>query len=226
MPLQPSTLPVGVCYASEQERLNSFAGNLHAILDGQAFYNFGDTVPAVEFQSYPWFRTVDYRWYTYDGGWISANPEQSEYVRRLFVGTLAQLILYDGGDNTPLSDRSGPMWEEDTAFQGRSPIGPGTLPTSGAAVTVATNYGADQHTLVATELPATIPMTVPANDWGSGAPSPATFRLLADDQEVDPSPINISSDFTIAGGDQPHNNLGPVRGCYIIKRTSRVYYKI
>lgn len=225
LPLQPSSLPPGICYASEQDRLNSYADNLHAILNGQSFYNFGDTVPAVELQSYPWFRTVDYRWYTYDGGWISANPEQSEYVRRLFVGTLAQLILYDGGDNTPLSDRSGPMWEEDVAFQGRSPIGPGALPTSGTAVVVATNYGADQATLLANQLPASINLTVGTNDYGEPPMNPTSFRLLSDDQDVD-GQRDQTSTFTNPGGGQPVNTLTPVRGAYVIRRTARVYYKV
>lgn len=225
LPLQPSSLPPGVCYASEQERLSSYAANLHAILNGQAFYNFGDAVPAVEFQSYPWFRTIDYRWYIYDGAWISANPEQSTDVRRLFVGSLTDLLTYDGGDNTPLSDRSGPMWTEDTDFQGRSPIGPGNLPTSGDPIVVATNYGADQATLLATQLPASIDLTVSTNDYGEPPFNVTGFRLLSDNQDVDGQRDQTSS-YVNPGGGQPLDTLTPVRGAYVIRRTARIFYKV
>lgn len=226
LPILPGTLPPSSCFATEQERLVAFAANLQAQLDGQAFYNFGDTKPTPANQGYPWLRTQDMRWYLFSGQWITPNPETSAFIRRLFVGTTVDLQTYDGGDAGVPSDRSGPMWEVDTAFEGRSPMGPGTLPLSGTVVTVANNFGADEHSLSVTELPTPIPLVGLMNDWGSGPTTPAPFRILADDAYVDGT-INVSTNFDIVGGGQGHNSLGPVRGCYVIKRVlTRLFYAV
>lgn len=225
LPLIPGTLPAGVCYSSEQERLSDFAANLQAQLDGATFFNYGNTKPAVEFNGFPWLRTTDMRWYYFSGDWLSPNPETSAFVRRLFVGSTVDLQTYDGGDTDPVGASSGPMWEVDTDFEGKSPMGPGTLPLSGTIVTVANDFGVDQVALTALQLPTPIPLIGTTNNWGSGATTPAPFRLLSDDNYVDGT-VNVSTDFSITGGGQRHENLHPVRGTYVIKRTARLNYKI
>src|SRR5688572_10156107 len=115
LPILAGSLPPGICLTgpdAEQNRMVAFAENMEAQLEaGQSFYNFGDTKPAVEFNAYPWLRTIDMRWYYYSGGWISpVNYDAND--RRWYAGTLVQLQTYDGGDLGAPSDRSGPMWVE------------------------------------------------------------------------------------------------------------------
>lgn len=226
LPIIPGTLPVGVCYASEQARLNGFAAQLQSRLDGMAFYNFGSSKPDVAYNAYPWLRTTDMRWYYFDGIWISPNLETSTFARRLFVGTTTDLQTYDGGDATVPSDRSGPMWEVDTDFAGRIPMGPGTLPTFSAVVAVGQNYGSDAVTLNNTQIPATIPgLEVLTNAWDNGGPVGGTERLLSD-VPFGSGTQTIASTYTNPSGGEPHENTPQVRGCYIIKRTNRLYYAI
>jgi len=142
LPILPSQLPAGYCFTSWQATLNDFSAAQNALLPGSTFYNFGPDVPAPEFEAFPWLRSIDMRWYVFDGNWISPNPETSADVRRLFVGNPATIAAYDGGDSGAASDRSGPMWEIDPQFADFIPIGVGTI-----VPTVATTGGAKQATL-------------------------------------------------------------------------------
>lgn len=69
--------------------------------------------------------------YKYDGsangvgGWVKpvyVHPN----VRLIYTGTEADLAFFDGGDNNPPGDWSGPMWEIDSTFEFRFPLGAGT----------------------------------------------------------------------------------------------------
>lgn len=147
LPILPGTLPPGVCYPDEQTRLVAFAENMSAQLDGSAYYNYGSTQPSVENQGYPWLNTNDGRWYTFVGRWRTPS-NYSTGERRWWAGSLADLVTYDGGES------GDPMWEEDTDFQGRSPMGPGAIPSANPSktLTVGENYGEGAHTMTEAEL--------------------------------------------------------------------------
>lgn len=234
LPLQPGTLPSGACYTTEQERLVAFAGQLWAVLNGQAFFSFGPDKPDPEFNSYPWFNTTLGIWFTYSGGWIAPNPEQSQLVRRIWTGSDgAPLQAYDGGDGNAPSDRSGPMWEVDTDFAARFPVGPGTFPNT-TVVAVGGTGGEDEHVLTDEEVPDT--SVVPLD--GNGDVYTTNQRFQKSGEVTALSFTN--GDFTgtdsggrmtdvlakVDGGGEGHNNLPPYIGTYFIKRTSRVYYLI
>lgn len=224
LPLTPGTLPAGVCYGTEQARLNGFAENLFARLDGSAIYSFGDTKPAPEFNAYPWLRSTDMRWYRFDGNWISPNPETSAFVRRLFTGTTIDLQTYDGGDAGVPSDRGGPMWEVDADFAARFLVAPGTFAASGA-VAVGGIGGADKVTLTQAELPPILNGIT--NNWSNTNYDPTTLRLLADDHSENSGTIDASITLNNPAGGQPHNNLPPYRGVYLIKRVlTRLFYAV
>lgn len=221
LPLIPGTLVPGVCYSDEQTRLNAYAEALSAQLPGQAFYNYGDSVPAVENNAYPWLRTTDGLWYRFSGSWISpVGPAYDVSVRRLWVGSLLLLRTYDGGDTDPASDRSGPMWVEDTDFQGRSPMGPGAISGSDPAKTLAVveNHGAGANTLVSGNVPEHLhAVKYSTSTSGTGFPSVGdgsthdkTFNTELSGGSATPTPIN---------------NVHPVRGCFIIKWSGRLYRK-
>lgn len=233
LPIQPGNLLPGVCYDSEQERLVDFAANMQAILSGQAFYNYGSTKPAAELNAYPWFRTTDGRWYFYSGGWITPNPEQSLLVRRIWVGDLTQLQSYDGGDTGSPSDRSGPMWEVDSAFAGRAPVGVGSLDPSGTAVAVLGTGGKDQVTLTDAMMPTTAIVPLDSNN------NPISDRTVQKSGDSFGLPFQ-NGDFSgsgsggrmtdvnlrINGGGGAAPTMPPYIGTYFIKRTARVYYLI
>jgi hypothetical protein len=227
--IRPGTLPPGVCYTSEQTRLVAFAENMQAVLEsGMAFYNYGASVPAPEFQDYPWFRTVDGLWYTYSGDWISQRPkkDQDPNTRILYVGTLVALQTYDGGDTNPPSDRSGPMWEEDTTFRGRSPIGVGAIPDSDPPVTLALlqEHGAGSHEQTVAQLPAHTHPPIDADVDGFWMHRTTS---VGGNGNVGASPDSQRVSTTGAtGGGEEFPIVHPVLACYVAKPTARLYYKV
>lgn len=239
LPILPGELPPGYCFSTWQQTLVDFADNMSASLEaGMAFYNFGSSVPAPEFQGYPWLRSTDMRWYRYDGNWIApVNYDLNE--RRLFTGSLVDLQTYDGGDTGVPSDRSGPMWEEDTAFRGRSPMGPGLIsgsdPASPKTLALSESYGEGSHVLTEPELPTVSPVVdfAPATK-----PNFTGYVALSGISTVDAGtssgPIayalpGITSPGLVVtpfGSDDPHQTVHPVFGIFIIKWTGRAYRKI
>lgn len=230
LPLQSGTLPPGICYTTEQERLVAFAENLETKLDGLAFYNIGTTKPAAANNAYPWFRTTDYRWYVYSGGWISLNPDRDPNIRRLWVGDITQLESYDGGDNGAPSDRSGPMWEVDADFAAKFLVGPGVF-AGGTAVAVGQDVGADELTLLAANLP---PADVVPLDATGIATANRSFQKSGtvtglSSQNGDFSGQQSGGLMTdvlarIDGQSTPLEIIPPARGIYVIKATGRLYY--
>lgn len=219
LPLQPGTLAPGVCFASEQERLLAFAEALRAILSGQTYFNYGSSTPAPENNAYPWFRTTDGIWYTYSGAWISpVGPEYHVSVRRLWVGSLASLPTYDGGDAGAASDRSGPMWVEDTDFIGRSPMHPGAIPAANPAktLTVGENFGDPSHVNVIGEMVEhQHAMKFDTSQSGGGYPA-----ILGNGAN---NTLTFNTEKAGATSPSPFNLVHPVRGCYIIKWSGRAY---
>lgn len=227
--LQAGTLPVGACYTDEQTRLVAYADHLKAVLNGQTFFNYGSTAPDPEFRSYPWLRTTDMRWYEYVGVWRSP-VNYSPFDRRLFSGTLTDLQTYDGGDTNAPSPTSGPMWVEDTDAIGRSPMHPGAIPTSNPAKTlnVGEAYGEGAHALIATELPAVLPLTanLPGHRTNLEAGAPQWLCPTGSGGTVGttPSTEDATITFNNTNGDVAHQTTHPVIGRYTIKWSGRLYY--
>jgi hypothetical protein len=245
LPLQAADWPQGVCPATFQEQLNQIAALLKAVLPGQAFYNFGPTKPGVEFQDYPWFRTTDGRWYYFSGVWRAPNNYDGN-ERRIFMGTEAQLAVYDGGDTGTPSPTTGPMWVVDTDFNGRSPIGVGDIPGTDPVKTLALdeNYGDGQHTL--TEVEGGVGSHThafgkvnPGNDDAYfskvGARTVAGytgFYISGDNGNLEP-PLTQADLFTLPPGSDgagvtpvPFSVVHPVKAVNIIKPSGRLFYTV
>jgi len=228
--LTAPSLPANYCPASYQKLANDIIGGTQATFNstiGNSFFNFGPTYPAINNRIYPWL-DENGQWWIYDQGfWLRKNiVAASGYDRRIFVGTTTDLLSYDGGDGTATATTlTGPMWEVDTEFEARFPVGVGAFVASGAVAvlgkTTSTSIaGEDQHTLTVPEMPKhTHSMTWDSNDTSGGD----QLNTLYYGPEAN-IPNNMIKDTGSTGGDVAHNNLPPFYGVYFIKRTSRVYY--
>ena len=227
--LTAPSLPVNYCPASYQKLANEIIGGTQATFNstiGNSFFNFGPTYPAINNRIYPWL-DENGQWWIYDQGfWLRKNPVTAAYERRIYVGTTTDLLSYDGGDGTATATiLTGPMWEVDTEFEARFPVGVGAFAASGAVAvqgkTTSTSVaGEDQHLLTTAEIPShTHSMTWDSQDTAGGN-QPKTL-YLGPDANV---PNDITKNTGSTGGDTAHNNLPPFYGVYFIKRTIRVYY--
>ncbi len=238
LPIINGTLNAGVCFASEQARLNAFTSVMNAVLNGETFLNVGDTKPSVENQGRPWIYTVDGRIYFFSGKWKSPVQNPSPFDVRLFKGSLVDLQTYDGGDTGTPSTESGPMWVEDTDFIGRSPMHPGLIPetvsTFAHTLLVGENYGDGSHVQTTQELAvhAHFPDATKADGFlgHAVAGAPATFNVTGGGDT-----INMAQTGTAGGNGltpsvtQAMNWVHPVRGLYCIRRSNnpmRVWYVI
>lgn len=167
--------------------------------------------------------------------WPHLSPASGS-ERRLWVGTLVALESYDGGSAGTVGAASGPMWEEDTAFRDRIPIGVG--PTLAPAVV--TNYGDSnaQYTLVENDIPRHSFFTARQAGNNTGAPylgaansmayqgggmANENYNLL--DAIAAGKTANVGPTNEYGGSPQtPLNFLNPVRALYVIQRTARIYY--
>jgi microcystin-dependent protein len=161
----------------------------------------------------------------------------------MWVGTLNALITYDGGEVGAVSANTGPMWEEDTTYQGRSPMGPGNIPSADPAknLTVGETCGSGSVTL--TEGQGTPHIHGVGSDAGEdgvwmnyGSVSPtAAYNGTYFDQFYNTitrqfntgntSAFIITTEMLEEGtASEAHENTHPVIGTYIIKRTARVNY--
>jgi len=227
--LTAPSLPANYCPASYQKLANDIIGGTQATFNstiGNSFFNFGPTYPAINNRIYPWL-DENGQWWIYDQGfWLRKNPVTAAYERRIYVGTTTDLLSYDGGDGTATAtSTTGPMWEVDTEFEARFPVGVGAFVASGAVAvmgkaTSTSIAGEDQHTLTIPEMPKhTHSMTWDSNDTSGGD----QLNTLYYGPEAN-IPNNMIKDTGSTGGDVAHNNLPPFFGVYFIKRTIRVYY--
>lgn len=243
LPILPGALPPSYCFTSWPQTLLDFANAMNAVLPGATFFNYGDTKPAPEYQTYPWLRTTDMRWYEFVGVWRSPN-NYSPFDRRLFPGTLVELETYDGGTAGTVSPTSGPMWIEDTDFQGRSPMGPGAISGADPAKTLAAAeaYGAGSHALTEAEGGVGV-HTHAFGKYLSGAAGinyvgsftvPSYTGAVVQGLGSATGPDTTANLFTLPSGSgatgvptpTAFSVVHPVRGCYVVKPSGRQFFVV
>lgn len=237
--LTAPTLPLGYCPATYQNLALDIINGTQATFNstvGNSFFNTGASAPSVNNQIFPWLDNDGQWWIFSVGVWIRENPTPPKSgERKMWVGTISDLQAYDGGDGTatPPSIYAGAMWDVDTEFAARFPVGVGAFVASGAVAVLGTAtstsiVGEDKHTLNASEIP-----THNHNVRVETANGVTVSNLMCTDFAEKPAG-NGNNDFSwqagihvVAdnfGGGLSHNNLPPFYGVYFIKRTIRVYY--
>lgn len=229
LPLIPGTLPVGACYTNEQQRLNAYMAVSYAQLNGQTMFNYGPDVPAIENQSYPWLRTTDGLWYVYLGVWRSPRPliEQNSSYRIMWVGDEADIPTINGGTAGVATETTGPFWEKDTLFAGRSPMMPGEIPSSNPTKTLNVRevYGEGAHLQTVLELPAHSHPPLAEDATGFlGYPGVPSGNLIVNSTSGNDTASSARTGDT--GGSEAMPIIHPVYGCWILKPTIRRFYTI
>lgn len=222
LPVRTNAVPENFCFRGfNSESWPELVSLLYVTQQsGEVFWNTGNDVPSPEDRIKPWFRfnsdgTPDrlYKWA--NGSWLSKHPIPPGIVV-MWEGTEASIATLDDGENTALTEMTGPFWERVTELNAKFPIGPGTLP-GGTVLGIGDTGGVEEHTLTIAEMPA------------------HTHSIKARLQNFEPDtdsviPVATSDNTTMptesTGGGDAHTNMPPYRAIWFIRRTNRLYYRI
>ena len=241
--LYPPTLPPNYCITS----LQAFATFLFAQARGEitttssiAKIIVDANPPGPDQRDYTWGRILDGvldGWYEFkDGAWVTPHhvpPSDSSGaagLRELWTGGLTALETWDGGDSDPIGDASGPMWEEDPDFRGRILMGAGAIPDTTDTLLVSTNYGSGEITLVQANLPEALAFKGTLAGFRTNLETDDPQWLAFTDSggttgSTDPASSEVTYNLTNTGGGTAFKAIPPVRGVYMIRRTTRKYRK-
>lgn len=252
--VQWGNLAAGYAPADWQDLINQLEKIVTAYLPGSYKpVNFGNSTPSAEDQDRPWVRTnvdgsPDRTYIYFNGAWVAKNPignsaSDDSYIRQVWVGTEEQLRSYDGGDGTTdtPTDTVGAMWEVDTTFQDKIPMG--VLAATGQATTPLATAGAltDSITLTTSNLPRHR-HEVSIQDGEGDGEAEGTGDLFDADAigGFNPDGADLDWNSGAATGEVGYtryygkatpdaieiDTVPPVVGVHIIKRTARVYYTV
>jgi hypothetical protein len=246
--LTPGNIPGGTsyCFVNWQQTLIDFAQNTTISLDvsSASLILVQDSAPGPTQRGNLWHDTrVDriYRWDSTIGAWVARHPYPPDSpVRLWWTDTLVALQTFDGGDTDAEGAASGPVWIEDTEYQGKFPLHVGTLSPSSTAVALNGTGGADQLTIAQANLPSVqltvalpiigqagvgSPEAVVANTYGSTAVS-------GSGRAVDSTSSDLSGRYYAKGQAEAMGSgtaasiINPYRAGYWIKRNDvRTHYK-
>lgn len=221
------------CYTNPQQFLLDMVASLYGYLPGNySTIIVSESEPAVSDRNKMWFKLetggapTGLGFIYFGGAWVTPNREAAgSQVRRIFRGTPADVWAYDGGDGTdpatnPPTSASGAMWEVDSDFAGRFPLGVGTLQPSGTVVALGDTGGADQTTqTIATMATHNHTPPAPSNVFFTQRPSGNTVGLGG---TAFAYPESVTGD---TGDGDPMTTVSPYLSVYFIKRTARTMYK-
>lgn len=223
--LVPGTLASNCYPAAPQTLYNEMFAKGVALLGtlGKGFV-VSETEPAPADRDKIWVQidangfVVPHGLWRYGGGiWHWPHEVTTTSIERRFVeGDAAAVQLYDGGTAVAVGDATGPFWEIDANYAGRSPMGAGTIPDTTTVLAVSANFGSGQHTMTLAELVSHthVVSTPQRTRFKTDSGGPPLFG------DLDPSAAySLTSEAT--GSTTPFSMVHPVRGGNWIKRTAR-----
>lgn len=224
--LIPGTLPYADnCYPTNPQTLNAdIVTRIQAFLS-ETFPGVyvGDSAPPADQRNRIWFNTLVTKWYQWRApDWMRMYDEPANSKREMIWNdTPAALETYGGGSAGAVGSDTGPLWEIDHDFDGRTLVGPGVIPGSAPAITVALDDegGAYQQTILQANLPAV--------DLLAAIKAGQADGFDTDNSEVLGNPSSAVNDFTLhvplGGSGTPLVTQPPYRGRYVAKRTARIW---
>jgi hypothetical protein len=239
-----SSVPAGFCFQSFQNDwsflVSLLSGNLANVGN---FVNTGSATPIPANQDKYWLRdnadgTPDKIYRFTSGVWVAAHPIPPGFTMIAPAGLIASDIpTLDGGEAAALTVFTGPMWEVDTDFSARFPVGPGTL-ASGLVLNPGDSGGEEKHSLALSEIPSHKHFCVD-DSQGTGTVSTARFvadrspntgnayDLVGSDNTAGIGPTsNTGGDGSASGAAAAHNTMPPYKCRIFIRRTLRRFYRL
>lgn len=246
-------LPPSYCFSTPEQFALDLTAGLSGYIPGQyTTIIASESEPVAADRGKLWYKLgvggvplgVIYRYF--GGNWVSQNPEAaSGFARRLFEGTPAQIWAYDGGSGddpavTAPSSAGGAMWEIDTNWTGRSPMGVGIVPTSNPSKTLSLSedFGNGARLNLTQEVAPHTHNVWPVDngdgnadknwshfDAGGETCAGGTGFPISPNDACPLQTLLRADNPTYTAAQEPAPIIHPVRGCYIIKRTVRVFYK-
>lgn len=210
--------------------------------------NFGNDEPAVNDRTKPWIRanadgTLDKIYVFAGGAWVSTHPmlPGTRIIAPSTLLTAADVWAWDGGSGvdpatTTPTFATGAMWEVDPILTARFPLGAGTLSPSGTVIAPNATGGADQHAIVAAEVPehkhfVAANETITIDDEVDSTHQVANKRDFQDAPSYEltsssmSATVGLSSEFGgVAGVTTPMSLLPPYGAVIFIQRTNRTQY--
>lgn len=200
--------------------------------------------PSANNRLFPW-GDLDGNWWKWMSGfWARLHPVQpNSQLRQIYVGSVEDLRSFDGGDGTTdtPTDFTGAVWEVDADLAAFFPVGVGQFTNAGQVdvgnkTTANAVSGEDAHLLTTSEIPShthTISIQTPGYGGEDGERKSydggTSSTPITNDKTIYPAAnVNdrVQAQSTSAGLAAPtaHNNLPPMIGVYLIKRTGRRFY--
>jgi len=231
LPVTPGVLASGFCPATYQEMVNGFSA-VQTVTFPSAFTGVWVSPTAPSDTTLAWQKVdslgrPEHLYVFASGAWISKHPLVPGTII-IWDQALPTFTTFDGGDASPLSVMSGPMWEEVTALRARFPLGAGTLPVSGTVVAVTDTGGLEKEDITLT-LPNIPPHTHTAKGSHNATGTGNNF-FAVDRSSVDPPPDPETLVTESAGGTSgaavpiPVSHLPPYYGVFFLRRTSRQFF--
>jgi len=176
-------------------------------------------------------------WGNGEGAWIWPYEGDSRKLipgyRMLWVGDPADIPTLGGGSTGAVTLSSGPFWEIDTGFSGRSPMGVGSIPDANPAVAISSeeDYGEAAHTqgedevgphthVISSQASITHDGVVDVVNSGGGSDDGLFIGQTGDLTNA----LTVGeNNYTTSDGQTAMPIIHPVRGIYFLKRTIRIW---
>jgi hypothetical protein len=227
-----SPLGANYCFSSYNQLGSDILA--HSVLSLSGDFTLITTAATPGDTQYPWINPADGRLYIYmSGDWYTEYP--FPYAMSSNTGPI---IMWngiesdikdlgaglDGVNAATTTAYQGPFWVKDTAFDARSPIGPGTLPESSTLISAGTTGGVDQVDLVDMLSSHTHGYETPMQPVGA-SPSNYQFTLNTDAPQRAVNYAVPRSTDAAGTAVTTHDNMHPYVGVWFIRRTIRRFIK-